>query len=235
MEKSYEINGMTCMGCVNSVSTRLKKLSNIQSFNVQLESPQLSVNSSSEIPFETLDNAIGKYTLSKIKSSYSTNKTKEITINNYKPLILIVAFLILVTVLAQFPFSAFSFKLWMRHFMAGFFLSFSFFKFLDLKGFVESFEMYDILAKKWKSWGYIFPVMELLLGISYFTNFNPMVTNISTIVLLGLTSIGVIQSILRKQHIKCACLGAVFDLPMTKVTIFENAIMIIMALIMILS
>jgi len=42
---------------------------------------------------------------------------------------------------------------WMNHFMAGFFLVFSFFKLLNLKGFAESYSMYDIVAKHWNGWG----------------------------------------------------------------------------------
>lgn len=37
-------------------------------------------------------------------------------------------------------------------FIAGFFLTFSFFKMLDLKGFAKSYAMYYVVAKKVKSW-----------------------------------------------------------------------------------
>ena len=33
----------------------------------------------------------------------------------------------------------------MQYFMAGFFILFSFFKFLDMKGFARSYAMYDLL------------------------------------------------------------------------------------------
>jgi hypothetical protein len=120
-------------------------------------------------------------------------------------------------------------QLLMNYFMAGFFLAFSFFKFLDLKGFAESYSMYDILAKKIKIYGFIYPFIELALGIAYLTSFKPTFTNSSTVIIMGISSIGVIKSVLNKRKIQCACLGAVFNLPMSTVTIIEDLLMVAMA------
>ena len=125
--------------------------------------------------------------------------------------------------------------IWMQYFMAGFFITFSFFKLLDLKGFAESYAMYDILAKKLPVYGYIYPFIELLLGIAYLSSFNMLITNAVTVVVMGFSSIGVIQSVLNKKRIQCACLGAVFNLPMSTVTIIEDLLMIVMAFVMIIN
>lgn len=117
----------------------------------------------------------------------------------------------------------------MRHFMAGFFLVFSFFKILNLKGFADSYAMYDVVAARWKTWGLIYPFVELALGILYLTNSFPVYTNWITIVVLGVSSIGVIQSNLNQKKIKCACLGDVFNLPMSTITIIEDVAMVAMA------
>ena len=117
----------------------------------------------------------------------------------------------------------------MNVFMAGFFLSFSFFKMLDLKGFADSYTMYDIVAKKIKAWGFIYPFIELALGFAYATGFQPFVTNIVTVIVMTVSMIGVLQSVLNKRKIRCACLGAVFNLPMSTVTIIEDALMIAMS------
>jgi hypothetical protein len=50
---------------------------------------------------------------------------------------------------------------------------------------------------------------------------------------MGFSSIGVIQSVLNKKKIQCACLGAVFNLPMSTVTIIEDLLMVSMAVYMI--
>ena len=50
---------------------------------------------------------------------------------------------------------------------------------------------------------------------------------------MSISIIGVIRSVTNKRKIKCACLGAVFDLPMSTVTIIEDALMIAMSGLMI--
>jgi len=42
--------------------------------------------------------------------------------------------------------------------------------------------------------------------------------------------IGVLQSVLNKTKIQCACLGSVFKLPMSSVTMFEDGLMIVMSI-----
>jgi hypothetical protein len=119
--------------------------------------------------------------------------------------------------------------LFMQTFMSGFFLVFSFFKFLDLRAFATSYAMYDTIAVRWNVYGWIYPFIELGLGIAYLTNFDPRTTNIATILVMGISSVGVIQSVVSKKKIQCACLGSVFNLPMSTVTIVEDLLMIGMA------
>jgi hypothetical protein len=46
---------------------------------------------------------------------------------------------------------------------------------------------------------------------------------------MGVSIIGVLQSVLNKRAIRCACLGAIFNLPMSTVTIVEDGLMIAMS------
>ena len=117
----------------------------------------------------------------------------------------------------------------MNYFMAGFFIVFSFFKFLNLTAFADSYSMYDLLAKRVNAYGFVYPFIELALGIAYLTQFEPKFSYIATLVVMGFSSLGVIQSVLGKNQIACACLGAVFKLPMTTVTIIEDLLMVAMA------
>jgi hypothetical protein len=111
-------------------------------------------------------------------------------------------------------------------------LVFSFFKLLNLRGFADSYAMYDLVAARWRAWGLIYPFVELALGILYLTNSFPVYTNWITIVVLGVSSLGVIKSNLDKRNIKCACLGDVFNLPMSTITIVEDVAMVAMAVLM---
>jgi hypothetical protein len=147
----------------------------------------------------------------------------------YKPILLILGYILLVTMAVQFNSPSFDWMQWMQHFMAGFFLIFSFFKLLNLKGFAESYAMYDVLAKKIPTWGYVYAFVELGLGIAYLVGYNPLITNAVTIVVMSISIVGVLQSVLNKKKIQCACLGTVFNLPMSTVTIIEDALMIAMS------
>jgi len=158
--------------------------------------------------------------------------TVKIRPETFKPLIIIFLFITVVSVISSTQGGQMNLMKWMNYFMAGFFITFSFFKFLDLRAFADSYSMYDLLAKRVRTYGFVYPFIELALGIAYMTHFEPSSTYIATIAVMGFSSLGVIQSVLDKKKIKCACLGAVFNLPMTTVTIIEDLLMIAMAVFM---
>ena len=120
----------------------------------------------------------------------------------------------------------------MLDFMGLFYVVFSFFKLLDLKGFPASFKMYDPLAKVIPVYGWIYPFIEVALGVMFLMRFEITTALIITLIILGITTAGVTKSLLDKKAIQCACLGTVLNLPMTKATFIENSIMIIMAIAM---
>ena len=95
--------------------------------------------------------------------------------------------------------------------------------------------MYDLLAKRWKPWGYLYPFVELCIGVAFLIGLELMVTNAVTLLVMGVSIMGVLQSVLNKRKIKCACLGDVFNLPMSTITIIEDALMIGMSVFMLLS
>jgi hypothetical protein len=117
----------------------------------------------------------------------------------------------------------------MNHFMAGFFLVFSFFKLLDLRAFADAYSSYDVVAAKWPVYGFVYPFIELGLGLAYLTHFAPLTTNAVTLVVMGVSSVGVVKALLAKRKIQCACLGTGFNLPMSKVTLIEDGLMVAMA------
>ena len=231
MTKTYQIEGMTCGNCVAKVKEGLENLLAVKTADIQLNYPQGKLTLQQDAAMETLQSAIGKYQISEVVDQpiVVSEPLPEVSVTTYKPLILIIAFITGTTLLAQYPFDNFSGMLWMRHFMAGFFLVFAFFKLLNLEGFASSYQMYDIVAGRWKLWGYIYPFVELGIGILYLINLVPVLTNWMPLIILGISSIGVIKSNLDKRKIKCACLGDVFNLPMSTVTIIEDLTMVAMA------
>lgn len=148
---------------------------------------------------------------------------------SYFPLVLILLYLLGAVGLAEVAAGGFDAARAMRHFMAGFFLVFSFFKLLDVPAFAMSYSSYDILARRWLGYGYVYPFLELALGAAYLAYFQPGLTNVATLVVMGVSTIGVVQSLLARRKIRCACLGAVFNLPMSYVTLTEDLLMVGMA------
>ena len=123
----------------------------------------------------------------------------------------------------------------MLDYLGLFFIFFSLFKLLDLDGFARSFKQYDPIAKKISVYSKIYPFTEVFLGIMFLLRFNIIFILFLTFFVLSVTTIGVLDSLYRKKEIQCGCLGTVFQLPMTEVTLIENLIMIFMSLFMIIS
>jgi len=64
--------------------------------------------------------------------------------------------------------------------------------------------------------------------------FKADITKIIKLIVIIISIIGVLQSVVNKRKIKWACLGAVFNLPMSTITIIEDGLMIAMSGIMLL-
>lgn len=235
MVHEYQITGMTCSSCEAKVKNKLLSIPFVTSVEVSKDNNNGIISMDRHISLSDFQNSLGgkesKYQISATKHNEIAEQTKS-WFETYKPILLIFSYITIVTLLIQLGNHHFNFMQWMQHFMAGFFLVFSFFKFLNIKGFAESYRMYDVLAKQIPVWAYIYAFVELGLGIANLTDFNPFITNLTTVLVMTISIVGVLQSVLNKKKIQCACLGAVFNLPMSTVTIIEDGIMIVMSLTM---
>lgn len=121
----------------------------------------------------------------------------------------------------------------LNNFMGYFFVCFSFLKMINIGAFADSFSLYDPIASKFRFYGLLYPFIEMVLGLSFiFRPASQFAANIATIAIMSEQSIGVWSALRSGRRLTCACLGgSFFKLPMTYVTLFENASMIIMAII----
>lgn len=207
-------------------------LPNVTAVEVSKEQQTATITMEKHIALSALQQALDKkYTITALEHSELAEQTKN-WFTTYQPILLIFGYITVISFISAFSPAGFNWPQGMNVFMAGFFLTFSFFKMLDLQAFAESYAMYDIVAKKIKAWGYIYAFVELALGIAYATQFAPVLTNIVTLVVMTISIIGVLESVFNKRKIRCACLGAVFNLPMSTVTIIEDALMIAMSAVM---
>ena len=154
-------------------------------------------------------------------------------LRDFLPLIIIFSLIISITLIHQFYYG-WNIDEGMRIIMASFFLIFGFFKVINLPGFAAAYSMYDLIAKKFFWYGYIYPFLELGLGTAYLLKWNMFATNIFTLVLMLVSALGVFNELRQHKMITCACIGVVFKIPMTYVTLAEDLIMAVMALVMLM-
>ncbi len=241
INRKYKITGMTCSSCKASIESSLNHLDQVKSCNANIKLGELTLILNNDIDLKSLQNSIPKKyfineeistsdRLSEIKSDSTNKKSK---IEQLKPLFLILFYITSTSLLINYQ--NWNLNEFMLDFMGLFFISFSFFKMLDLKGFSESFKIYDPLAKKVSFYGVLYPFIETALGLMFLMEIEVFNALILSICVLGLTTIGVIKILISKKSIQCACLGSVLKLPMTEATLIENVIMIFMSIFMLSS
>lgn len=232
MNQIYTVTGMTCGSCKASVEEALTNLSDVEEAVVDLTTSQVVLELSGKISLEKLQEALSdKYTISEKKRVVQPKEKSEL--KQLFPLFLIFGYITITSVLLNYnPWHTNSFML---DFMGLFYIVFSFFKLLDLKGFPQSFRMYDPLAKVMPIYSWIYPFIEVALGIMFLMRIEIPLALVVTLIVLGITTIGVTKTLFDKKSIQCACLGTALKLPMTKATFIENSIMIVMAIIMLIN
>lgn len=124
---------------------------------------------------------------------------------------------------------------WLMDFMGYFLVNFAMLKLFDLPGFARGFARYDLLAMRWNGWGFIYPFLELALGFSSLSRWNPDVTQIAMIALMGFGAIGVFTALKKGLNINCACMGTSLNVPLSTVAIVEDLGMVILAVVLLLS
>lgn len=240
MKHTYHIEGMTCNGCRTGVEKALNEIGGVLHAEVSLEKEEAVIDMEHHIRLDELQHALSeKYTISEKTSTHIVDTTDQLSGTEQKtelqqltPLFIIFGYITIASILLnRSPWTVSGFML---DFMGLFYMVFSFFKVLDLKGFPESFRMYDPLAKRIPIYGWIYPFIETALGLMFLMRFQIHIALIATIVILGVTTAGVTKVLLDKKSIQCACLGTALKLPMTKATFIENAVMLIMAIVMLL-
>ncbi|HSX12915.1 MAG TPA: MauE/DoxX family redox-associated membrane protein [Chlamydiales bacterium] len=124
---------------------------------------------------------------------------------------------------------------WFHYFMGFFFCQFAMLKLFSLSGFVEGFQKYDLVAQHFRAYAFIYPFIELFLGLAYLAFIIPNVIYAITISVMGMSAVGVIKALKAGLDVRCACTGTVLDVPLSTVTLTEDVVMGVMALIMLIS
>lgn len=160
-----------------------------------------------------------------------------LTWHSYIPLIAIIGLIFLTAFLVAFKnygWGALFINNLIAYFMAGFFLAFSAFKLIDLKGFAAGYSSYDLLAKKVFVYGYLYPFIELFFGLAMIINYHLPWLLWSEFIIMTFSGLGVAIKLLKKEEFQCVCLGTFLKIPLTKVTLVEDFGMAFLALVLLI-
>ena len=109
-------------------------------------------------------------------------------------------------------------------------------KIRDLYSFSNNFITYDIIGMRVIKYSYIYPFLELIVGLGMIARvFIPAIAIISiSIGLIG--SISVIKAVyIEKRDLKCACVGGDSNVPLGFVSLSENLMMFFMGIWMLIT
>ncbi|MBZ0171748.1 MAG: cation transporter, partial [Phycisphaerales bacterium] len=177
---TLRISGMHCSGCASKISAALLKLDGVETADVSAQNGTATIAGDPLPGDDTLGGAVeaaGDYTMTGVERGSPTSHPESSSHQHHAaieepvkeslyPLFLIVGFIAGVTLLIALATGDWSIEPLMRHFMAGFFIVFSFFKLLDPPGFVSAYRGYDLIARKVPAWGWAYPFVELALGVA---------------------------------------------------------------------
>ncbi len=236
MKHTYLVQGMRCHKCVKTIEELLSKVPNVSDVKVAFPSKMASIQMSGHLTLTQFNHALKDTEYRLVNKNMAmpevSNKTK-LSFKDFIPLMVAFIIIFAYTAIMLLSHGSWNGLYAMRHFEGAFFVIFGILKLLNWKGFVEAYRSYDLVAKHSQIYAYAYPLIELGLGLAYLMAFQLLLTNIITLIIMIIGTIGVAKALINKKQIVCACMGAVFKIPMTTVTLIEDLLMAIMALLMI--
>jgi hypothetical protein len=104
-------------------------------------------------------------------------------------------------------------------------------KLRDVETFSSMFLGYDLLAKRWVPYAYIYPFAELLAGILMAAGALTWLSAPIGLFIGGIGAVSVFKAVyIDKRTLKCACVGGDSNVPLGFVSLTENLMMIAMAI-----
>ncbi len=108
-------------------------------------------------------------------------------------------------------------------------------KLQDVESFSSMFLNYDLLAKRWVPYAYIYPFAELGAGVLMAAGALMWLSVPTALFIGGIGTVSVFKAVyVDKRDIKCACVGGSSRVPLGFVSLTENVMMVAMAIWMVL-
>ncbi|MFW2343246.1 MauE/DoxX family redox-associated membrane protein [Brevundimonas sp.] len=107
-------------------------------------------------------------------------------------------------------------------------------KLQDVESFSSMFLNYDLLARRWLPYGYIYPFAELLAGVLMLAGVLVWLSAPVALLVGGIGAASVFKAVyIDRRALKCACVGGGSSVPLGLVSLTENVMMVGMAVWMI--
>jgi copper chaperone CopZ len=233
MKTPYAVKGMHCGSCVEKVTKALQTVPGVQAVSVDLATNTAEVVSESPLDVRVLQGAVAVLGDPFALMPYERPRRTSSFFVRARRTWPLFAMLLLVTLLSfarNLPFSESSVD-WhsvMADWMGFFFIIFGGLKVLNLKNFAVMYQGYDLVAKQNPWWGYVYPFIEVGLGILFITRQFMVPASFATIVLMSVGMVGIYKKLRTEGEVQCACLGGFFNVPVTWLTMAENGVMVLM-------
>ena len=117
-----------------------------------------------------------------------------------------------------------------KNYMGFIFIIFGILKLYDLNKFTDIFSKYDLISQKIKIYPYLYPFIEIIIGFILIKDIHIKEALITTIFLMIISIISIIISVNSGKVLRCGCLGSLFHLPLSYITLSENIMMLFMSL-----
>ena len=104
-------------------------------------------------------------------------------------------------------------------------------KLKDVEGFSTMFLNYDLLARRWVRYGYLYPFGETLAGVLMIAGALLWLAIPVALFIGTVGAVSVFKAVyIDKRELKCACVGGDSNVPLGFVSLTENLMMVAMAL-----
>ena len=150
---------------------------------------------------------------------------------SYRPVVVLFALMALTAMAASFASSGSPFTLRAAEWFIAFsMVALAMQKLQNVETFSTMFLNYDLLAKRWVPYGYIYPYAEGLAGVLMVAG---ALTWLSVPIALFIGTIGAVSVFkavyIDRRELKCACVGGSSNVPLGFVSLTENLMMVAMA------
>ena len=103
-------------------------------------------------------------------------------------------------------------------------------KLQDVETFSTMFLNYDLLARRWPRYGYVYPFAEALAGVLMAAGALRWLSVPIALVIGGIGAVSVVKAVyIDRREVKCACVGGSGKVPLGFVSLTENVMMVAMA------